>query len=376
MIGIFITAYTGGVLRYNCNLLEKFKVAHVESKLILQINDYNEKIEFINNHSEIAAQCLFFQIDSNNNIHYTAKKFDEFLKSYNIELLIVNDSFELHLLQIARVKINTIFILHGDYDHYYNTAIANVGIIDLFVCVSRQIESKLLLLNKELNTVLLGPNVPAPNQEIIKNSESTTITFIGRPDDSKGFHVIMNLVKRTQDIERPINWNIILGGEYKNLEKFPNVNYQWNIKNQNVQGFLANSDIFLLPSRAEGFPISLVEALFYENICITSNLEVFKDIIQRHNIGYVVQEEDVDSYWRYILRLISSVDAKNDMIQKIRNFDWSGYLFNEPSFLKLLYIKDLQHKPSFFTAQKMGILDNKYVPNLITFLIRKYVKST
>lgn len=374
MIGIFTTAYTGGVLRYNCNLLEKFKVAHVESKLIVPIKNYNEKIEFNNNHSEIAAQCLFFKFNSNNNLHYTAKKFDTFLKSNNIEKLIVNDSFELQLLQIAKVKIKTIFILHGDYDHYYNTAIANIGIIDLFVCVSRQIESKLLLLNNELNTVLLGPYVPAPNLEIIKNSEATTITFIGRPDDSKGFHVIMNLVKRTQEIERPINWNIILGGEYKDLDNFPNVNYQWNIENKKVQGILASSDIFILPSRAEGFPISVVEALFYENICITSDLEVFKDIIQQHNIGYVVHDEDVDSYWRFTLRLISSVDAKNDMIQKIRNFDWRGYLFNEPSFLKLLYIKDLKDKPSFFTSQKLGILDNKYVPNLITFLLRKYVK--
>ncbi len=88
--------------------------------------------------------------------------------------------------------------------------------------------------------------------------------------------------------------------------KMPNVKFVWigdgELKNQLtstnivVTGWVArdlaikyavNADVFLLPSLWEGLPISLLEAMFMEKLCIVSNIIGNRDVIQNGLNGYV-----------------------------------------------------------------------------------------
>lgn len=78
----------------------------------------------------------------------------------------------------------------------------------------------------------------------------------------------------------PSNYKLILVGEGTNLLKIKKVVEQKNLKNRvifvgavnNVNEFLSAADVFLLPSRFEGFPFSLVEAQTAGLPCVVSNM--------------------------------------------------------------------------------------------------------
>lgn len=78
----------------------------------------------------------------------------------------------------------------------------------------------------------------------------------------------------------PSNYKLILVGEGTNLLKIKKVVEQKNLKNRvifvgavnNVNEFLSAADVFLLPSRYEGFPFSLVEAQAAGLPCVVSNM--------------------------------------------------------------------------------------------------------
>lgn len=78
----------------------------------------------------------------------------------------------------------------------------------------------------------------------------------------------------------PSNYKLILVGEGTNLLKIKKVVEQKNLKNRvifvgavnNVNEFLSAADVFLLPSRYEGFPFSLVEAQAAGLPCVVSNI--------------------------------------------------------------------------------------------------------
>ncbi len=374
MLGLIINSEIGGVTFYNVNLFKKLRKNKIDVKLIVLSNSKVNNNIFTDFSFDIGLDFLYFEYNELYNLYHISKKFALFISSNRITSLIANDSFELQLVQLSKMKIKTIFILHGDYSHYYNTALENRGIIDLFVCVSRQIRNKLLMYNGQLNTEVLGPVVKRPNGIIKKKPTPLVITFIGRPDESKGFHIIMELIKRSQAKVAKIRWNIINGGENIKHREFVNVKYYCNIDNELVMKLLGESHIFILPSKAEGFPISLVEALFHDNICITSDLDVFQDILQKNELGYTVSAEEIESYWKHIMFFLDSVEERNKLLKRVRNFDFTDYLYNEQSLKRILELLELGDKVVDFTQQQLGILDKKYVPNCITYFMRKYVR--
>lgn len=61
---------------------------------------------------------------------------------------------------------------------------------------------------------------------------------------------------------------------------------------QDIAGFLSKIDIFALPSRSEGFGISLVEAMSMEVPCIASRLEGPEEVLYGGKYGVLFQPED------------------------------------------------------------------------------------
>lgn len=61
---------------------------------------------------------------------------------------------------------------------------------------------------------------------------------------------------------------------------------------QNIPDFLSKIDIFALPSRSEGFGISLVEAMAMEVPCIASHLEGPSEVLCSGKFGVLFQPED------------------------------------------------------------------------------------
>lgn len=51
--------------------------------------------------------------------------------------------------------------------------------------------------------------------------------------------------------------------------------------------YAVNADVFLLPSRWEGLPISLLESMYMKKVCVVSNVIGNRDVIHNGENGFV-----------------------------------------------------------------------------------------
>jgi glycosyltransferase involved in cell wall biosynthesis len=161
-------------------------------------------------------------------------------------------------------KVNLCFVYHGDYDLYYNMGYKYQSVIDNHIVVSNQIYNR-------INTqyFLFKPNVIFQPAKIEKSSIDLTIktensiAFIGRPTNEKGFDDLVKLIRKTEEHKIIFQWHLF-GIEKKDapmLTSYSNVVLYGMIKNDNIPKYIANIKYFFLPSKSEGLPISLLEAI-------------------------------------------------------------------------------------------------------------------
>lgn len=94
-------------------------------------------------------------------------------------------------------------------------------------------------------------------------------------------------------------------------EAFPDIKFVWigdgefreELKSKNIEitgwadrataiKYAVNADVFLLPSRWEGLPISLLESMYMKKVCVVSNVIGNRDVIHDGKNGFVCSNID------------------------------------------------------------------------------------
>ncbi len=327
-VAIILNKEVGGVNQYVNGLCSKLEENEIAYELILLVyeNELNRISELRHFHQGRAVTAI--QLFSYNSNYSNAKLLCDFISSRAFDSVIANDCFELGMLQFLRIKVCVVFILHGDYSYYYNGAIENGNIIDCCICVSPIISKKLRARKIKTEIILVPPIVSRglafSRKEL--NLRPKRVTFIGRPDEGKGFHIIKELISLSTKLQYPIRWQIILGGIEQELSVGNNTEVYWNIRNEKVIDLLNNSDFFILPSRAEGFPVSVIEALYAGNLCIVSNLEIFQLLFSNNDCGVVINTEDALEYWKHLSYYLENTTEWDKIISNVRLGYWEKYL--------------------------------------------------
>lgn len=102
-------------------------------------------------------------------------------------------------------------------------------------------------------------------KRIIKNSQILEFVCVGSVSSRKGQDIIVDALKKLTSTERSkIHVTIVGDGPSRALLEKDSITNKLPIKfigySKEIEKYLSNSDIFLLPSRDEGFPISILEA--------------------------------------------------------------------------------------------------------------------
>jgi glycosyltransferase EpsD len=129
----------------------------------------------------------------------------------------------------------------------------------------------------------------APEEKVIKKSdEKIKIISVGELSDRKNHIEVLNALKSVD----PSKYHYFICGEGKNkslllkyIEKF-NINCSLLGHTTEIKKNVFQSDIFILPSKHEGLPVALMEAMAMKKLCIVSNVRGNRDLINHEN-GFI-----------------------------------------------------------------------------------------
>ena len=142
-----------------------------------------------------------------------------------------------------------------------------------------------------------------------------TILGIGRLGEYiKGFD---QLIKAFSKIES--DWNLLLAGPTDNAENIFKLVNDLEIAHkvdflsvvENIDNLLAKTGIFVMPSRSEGFPNALLEAMASGTTCVSFDFVAgARDIIKHNKNGILVPDGNIDSLAETIQKLINDKEKR------------------------------------------------------------------
>lgn len=141
-------------------------------------------------------------------------------------------------------------------------------------------------------------------QVLYDNNVKFSLFLLGANDDEDYFRQVEDLVSKV-----PYANAILLKGHVAN-----------------VSDYLANSDILLFPSKGEGMPNALIEALHYGIVCITYDNTVFPEFRDMGFNIHIVKTGDIDKLKKVLFSVTSNFTdeyekASTNVLLAKRTFD-------------------------------------------------------
>jgi glycosyltransferase involved in cell wall biosynthesis len=255
--------------------------------------------------------------------------------------------------------------------------------VDSYIVVSRHIETELarLLPDRIKHINYLRFPIPDIKCESEKSNFELNIVFVGRSEESKGYPLLPKIENELLRRDVKVKWHI--AGEGSNDIKKQRL---WDNKSDVIfYGFLSQGDIvkllckcqlFILPSIAEGMPVSVIEAMKAGCVPIVNDLQSgVAELVLNDVSGYIVKNNEVCKYADVIEKLSKSNDLVYQMSigAKARTLN----LFDPKINAKL--IEDIYFKMNIIQKKLPkkvygSSLDQRYLPNFVTYSLRKYSK--
>lgn len=302
-------------------------------------------------------------------------------------IILANDELELQMYNYAKLKNPLVFILHGDYELYYETAVKYSPLIDKFIAVSENIMIQLakIIPTRSSDIIYLKhivPDVPPPTHINLKQTDNLDIVFIGRLTEEKGFYDLVKIDNRLLIQGVIVNWKVIASGNKNEWLNSKNVTWIDRIDNEKLLEQLPKCDLFILPSREEGFPVSLVEAMKAGLIPLVSKLPgAIDEIIVHGESGFKNSIGEIDAYVEQIMLLHADREKKKHMslCSKINANRYFGYSETSHAYFQFFdSITRLKNNKNYLTvSNNSSFLEHSLFPNFATILIRKsrfYIK--
>ena len=141
---------------------------------------------------------------------------------------------------------------------------------------------------------------------------------VGRLSNEKGFDLLIEAFAGLAD-DHP-HWRLVILGDGPQRQSLEQDIRRWGLQDRmELRGWVtvpsdwyAAADVFVLPSRYEGFPNALLEAMASGSPVIATNCSPsIREIIDHDQNGLVVQAADLSELSRALRRMMTDADLRN-----------------------------------------------------------------
>lgn len=248
-------------------------------------------------------------------------------------------------LTAKSLRIPTVFTVHG-WSFSGELGYREMLYTFLEKWMSRLTEDVITVSNYDYNLALNNKIISAENMRVIHNGipddERCSLT---KPYDSVTVKLLMIarfaepkdqklLLKALSQVSLK-NWHLTFVGDGPLLEENKLFSEELGIRNKvvfagqqkNVIDWLASANIFLLISKSEGLPISIIEAMREGLPIIASKVGGNEELIKHKQQGYLVQSESEKELISALERMISDAGLRRDFGESARQRFQKHFIF-------------------------------------------------
>ena len=226
-------------------------------------------------------------------------------------VLVANDWLELAMLSAHPLDRTVVNISHGDFEYYYDLAESHEPLIHCFVTYSERIHRRLCerLPHRKDSIVYLAYGVAIPGVVRHAAPGALRLCYVGRMNERKGVFDLPAIDGHLREQGIDVTWTLVGAGpdEAALQARWANRSRVRWMGPQPVAQVLAlypEHDVLVMPSRAEGLPVALLEAMAAGVVPVVSDLSSGIPEIVAHGInGYRPPAGDVAAFAKAIAEL-------------------------------------------------------------------------
>ncbi len=178
-------------------------------------------------------------------------------------------------------------------------------------------------------------------EELEIEKDDVVLIFVGRLVDFKGIHIAYRAFQHSKAHLDNLSLKFIVVGDFdplhdsgltqqekQDLESDTSIIRTGHI--DNVEQYLAISDINIFPSVREGMPVNLMESLSMGVPVITFDSRGCRDVVENQVTGFVIPERTPETFSKAIDQLVADVTLrnkfKNNALAKRDDFSREHYI--------------------------------------------------
>lgn len=208
---------------------------------------------------------------------------------------------------------------------------------DLVIALTENMKQSMLTIFPR-KIIVIANGIPIdeykdPDRKTQSLIQKNTILFVGRLHPIKGIDDLIKALKIVL-IEFPDAELTIIGkgAERETLEELcqdldleKHITFVGPVPNKEIKKFMINSKILVLPSRSEGFPVTILEAMACGLPIVATRVGGVPDIIDDGINGYLVEKNNPNDLAIGIMKCLKEENCrmiKENNLKKVDSFSW------------------------------------------------------